>query len=92
MSFGLIFFAYSTLLGWEYYGEKSVEYIFGERSVKLYRLLWVIAAFFGATVKLDFVWAFSDVMNGLMAVPNLIALIGLSGVIASETRKYLGNK
>lgn len=91
VSFGLIFFAYSTLLGWEYYGEKAVEYIFGERSIKPYRVIWVIAVFFGAILHLDFVWAFADIMNGLMAVPNLIGLIGLSGVIASETRKYLGN-
>jgi AGCS family alanine or glycine:cation symporter len=92
VSFGLIFFAYSTLLGWEYYGEKSVEYIFGERSIKPYRILWVLVAVFGATVKLEFVWAFSDVANGLMAIPNLIGLIGLSGVIANETRKYLYEK
>lgn len=91
ISFGLVFFAYSTLLGWQYYGEKSIEYIFGEKSIKPYRILWVIAAAFGAMVKLDFVWAFSDVMNGLMAIPNLIGLIGLSGIIASETKKYLNN-
>lgn len=92
VSIGLIFFAYSTLLGWEYYGEKSIEYIFGERSIKPYRLAWVSACAFGAMVNLPFVWAFSDVANGLMAIPNLIGLIGLSGVIANETKKYLTAK
>lgn len=92
VSFGLIFFAYSTLLGWEYYGEKSIEYLLGERSIKPYRFVWVTVCAFGAMVNLPFVWAFSDVANGLMAIPNLIALIGLSGVIANETRKHLTAK
>jgi AGCS family alanine or glycine:cation symporter len=86
---GLILFAYSTVLGWEYYGEKAIEYIFGTKAIVPYRLLWVIAVFLGATLKLGLVWSFADVANGLMAIPNLIALIGLSGVIAKETRKYL---
>ncbi|PIU57732.1 MAG: sodium:alanine symporter family protein, partial [Deltaproteobacteria bacterium CG07_land_8_20_14_0_80_38_7] len=89
VGFGLIFFAYSTVLGWEYYGEKAIEYIFGTKAIIPYRVLWVLAVFFGAIVKLEFVWSFADIANGLMAIPNLIALIGLSGVIANETRKYL---
>ncbi|HPB83597.1 MAG TPA: sodium:alanine symporter family protein [Spirochaetota bacterium] len=88
VALGLVFFAYSTILGWSYYGEKSMEYLFGERSIKPYRLVWVIFVFVGATVKIDLVWSFSDIMNGLMAVPNLIALILLSGVVVMETNKY----
>jgi AGCS family alanine or glycine:cation symporter len=89
LGISLAFFAYSTLLGWCYYGEKSIEYIFKERAVKPYRLVFTIAVFVGAIVKLDLVWTFADVMNGLMAFPNLIGLLGLSGVIVMETRKYL---
>jgi len=88
VSIGLIFFAYSTILGWSYYGEKSVEYLLGEKSVKPYRLLFVIMVFVGAVVKLDLVWTLADIMNGLMAIPNLVALLGLSGVVAAETRDY----
>ena len=91
VSIGLIFFAYSTILGWSYYGEKSVEYLLGEKSVKPYRLLFVIIVFVGAIVKLDLVWTFADIMNGLMALPNLIALLGLSGIVAAETRNYFNN-
>jgi len=85
---GLVFFAYSTILGWCYYGEKSIEYLLGEKSVTPYRLVFVAAVFVGAVVKLDLVWNFADIMNGLMAVPNLIALIALSGVILAETKAY----
>ncbi len=88
VSIGLIFFAYSTILGWSYYGEKSLEYLLGEKSIKPYRLLFVILVFVGAIVKLDIVWALADIMNGLMALPNLVALLGLSGVVAAETRDY----
>ena len=88
VSIGLIFFAYSTILGWSYYGEKSLEYLLGEKSVKPYRLLFVIAVYIGAVVKLDLVWTIADIMNGLMALPNLIALLGLSGIVAAETKNY----
>ena len=86
---GLMLFAYSTLLGWSYYGEKSIGFLLGERSVKLYRLAFTLAVYVGAVVKLDLVWAPADVMNGLMAAPNLVGLIGLSGVVVNETRKHL---
>jgi len=92
VSIGLIFFAYSTILGWSYYGEKSLEYLLGEKSVKPYRLFFVIVVFVGAVVKLDLVWTIADIMNGLMALPNLIALLGLSGIVAAETRNYFNNK
>ena len=92
VSIGLIFFAYSTILGWSYYGEKSIEYLFGEKSIRPYRLLFVIIVFVGAVVKLDLVWTLADIMNGLMALPNLVALLGLSSVVAAETRNYFEDK
>jgi len=88
VSLSLIFFAYSTILGWAYYGEKSVEYIAGEKAIKPYRLLWVIVVFIGAIGKLEIVWTVTDIMNGLMAFPNLIALLGLSLVIKNETNLF----
>lgn len=92
VSLGLILFAYSTILGWSYYGEKSLEFLLGTKSIKPYRILFVIAVFFGAIAQLDLVWIFADIMNGLMAVPNLIALLGLSGIVAAETKKYFNKK
>jgi AGCS family alanine or glycine:cation symporter len=88
----LICFAYSTILGWCYYGEKSIEYLFSERAVKGYRIFFVIFVAIGAMLKLEIVWRVSDIMNGMMAFPNLVGLIGLSGVIALETNKYFYNK
>ncbi|MBN2260443.1 MAG: sodium:alanine symporter family protein [Clostridiales bacterium] len=81
VSFGLIFFAYSTILGWYYYGSKSLEYIAGVKAVEVYKYAWVVLAFFGAIYKVDIVWALSDTFNGLMAIPNLIALLALSPMI-----------
>jgi AGCS family alanine or glycine:cation symporter len=88
VTLGLILFAYSTILGWSYYGEKSIEFLFGEGAVKPYRILFVIFVGVGAIAKLDFVWSLSDTFNGLMAVPNLIGLLALSPVIVRETRNY----
>ena len=85
---GLLTFVFSTILGWSYYGEKAAEYLLGQKAVKPYRILWVIAVFVGSVLPLAVVWDFSDAANGLMAVPNLIALIALSGVIAAETKAY----
>lgn len=85
---GLIFFAYSTILGWCYYGEKSIEYLAGEKAVMPYRALFVAGVFAGAMLKLEVVWNFADIMNGLMAVPNLIALLLLSKVVVTETNSY----
>ena len=92
VSLGIIFFAYSTILGWCYYGEKSIEYLLGIKSVVPYRVLFIIAVFVGAVVKLDLVWTFADIMNGLMALPNLIGLLGLGGIVAAETKNYFNNK
>ena len=81
-------FAYSTLIGWNYYGEKAIEYLFGERAIKIYRVFFTVAVMVGAMVSLEFVWNFSDLMNGMMAIPNLIALLWLSPVIRQETVRY----
>jgi AGCS family alanine or glycine:cation symporter len=89
LTVGLLTFVFSTILGWSYYGEKAAEYLFGERAVMPYRVLWVIAVMIGSVSSLPAVWSFADVANGLMAVPNLVALIGLSGVAVAETRSYL---
>jgi len=85
----LALFAFSTILGWCYYGERSIEYLLGERAVVPYRVIFVVVAYIGAIRTLDFVWLFSDVMNGLMALPNLVGLLLLSGVAANETAKFL---
>lgn len=92
VSFGIIFFAYSTILGWAYYGEKCIEYLLGVRALLPYRLAFSACVAIGATIKLDLVWNFADVMNGLMAVPNLVGLLGLSGVIVAETNRFLAGK
>ena len=91
VTIGLMLFAYSTILGWCYYGEKSVEYLFSEKAVKPYRILFVIFVGVGAVAKLDFVWSLSDTFNGLMAIPNLIGLLALSPVIVKETRDYFSS-
>lgn len=81
-------FAYSTLIGWNYYGEKAVEYLFGPRSIRVYRILFIAMVLVGAMVKLETAWNFSDLMNGMMAFPNLIGLLVLSKVIKDETDRY----
>lgn len=89
LTVGLFTFVFSTILGWAYYGEKAVEYLLGTGAVRHYRRIWVVVVFVGAVARIDLVWTFSDIMNGLMAVPNLVSLLALSGVIAAETRLYL---
>ncbi len=84
----LAMFAFSTILGWSHYGSRGIEYILGVRAILPYRLLFILAAFLGSIYTLDFVWLLSDVMNGLMALPNLVGLLLLSGVVAVETRGY----
>ena len=85
---GLILFGYSTVLGWSYYGEKSIEFLFGERSVIPYRAMFTGMVVVGAVTELNTVWLVSDVMNGLMALPNLVGLLLLSGVVVGVTRTY----
>lgn len=89
VTISLVLFAFSTILGWSYYGERNIEKIFGRRSVMPFRVVFSLVVFVGATTELEMVWAFSDVMNGLMALPNLIGLLVLSGLIARETNYYL---
>ncbi len=88
VSFGLIFFAFSTILGWYYYGSKCLEYIAGVKVVNAYKFLWIVLVFVGAVYKADFVWNLSDTFNGLMAIPNLIGLLALSPLIFSMTTQY----
>ena len=89
LTFGLLTFAFSTILGWCYYGERAVEYLRGRRWVIVYRVLYIAAIFIGSVIELDLVWNLADCMNALMTIPNLISLLLLSGVIVHETRKYL---
>jgi AGCS family alanine or glycine:cation symporter len=89
LTVGLLTFVFSTILGWSYYGEKAAEYLFGVRAVLPYRVLWVVAVMVGSVVTLKAVWSFADIANGLMAVPNLISLLALHRVLASETRTWL---
>ena len=88
VTIGLIFFAYSTTLGWCYYGEKCATYVFGDKSVPMYRVIYVATVMLGTVLSMDMVWAAADTFNGLMAVPNLIALLLLSRVIVQETRDF----
>ncbi|WP_366922423.1 sodium:alanine symporter family protein [Metallumcola ferriviriculae] len=89
VSLGIVFFAFSTILGWAYYGEKSFEYLFGFKSIKWYRYAWIVAVFLGTSINLSLVWSVADIMNALMAIPNLIGLLGLSGVVVAETHRFL---
>ncbi len=90
--FATVLFGYSTILGWSYYGEKAFEFIFGDKSVKIYRVVFVSFVLVGAMLELKVVWNFSDLANGLMAIPNLIALLLLSKIISEETNRYFKTK
>src|SRR3989338_2755975 len=92
LTVGLLTFVFSTILGWSYYGEKAAEYLFGARAIFPYRLLWVAAVMIGSVATLPAVWSFADIANGLMAIPNLISLIALNGVLVHTTRRYLWEK
>ncbi|MCJ8010406.1 sodium:alanine symporter family protein [Paenibacillus sp. KQZ6P-2] len=85
----LMLFAFTTILGWNYYGERCITYLFGVKSILPYRIVFILLIAFGAFIKLDAIWLLADIVNGLMALPNLIALLGLSGVVVAETRRYL---
>ncbi|GAA4195303.1 sodium:alanine symporter family protein [Microbacterium oryzae] len=89
VTLALVMFAFSTILGWSYYGERNIEKLLGRRAVLPFRIVFSLVVFIGCTTQLGVVWAFSDVMNGLMALPNLIGLLILSGLVARETRAYL---
>ena len=89
LTFGLLTFAFSTILGWYYYGARAIEYLGGIRWVKAYRVFYIVAIFVGSVINLSLVWTFADCANALMAIPNLLSLLFLSGIIVHETRKYL---
>jgi len=91
LTVGLLTFVFSTILGWSYYGERAVEYLMGKRAIRPYRYLWVLGVMVGSVAALPLVWDLADAMNAMMAIPNLISLLLLSGVIVSETRNYLWN-
>lgn len=92
LTFGLLTFVFSTILGWSYYGEKAMEYLFGKRSIMPYRWAWVAAVMVGSVMSLHVVWTFADIANAMMALPNLVALLLLSPVIAAETKRYFSDK
>ena len=89
VSLSIIFFAFSTIVGWSYYGERALESLVGPRGTLPYRMVFIVALFIGSATELGVVWSFSDLANGLMAIPNLIGLIILSGLVARETKAYL---
>ena len=88
LTVSLALFAFTTILGWNYYGERCWEYLFGTKSILFYRVLFLVILASAAFLKLESIWALADIVNGLMAIPNLIALLGLTGVIVAETKKY----
>ena len=91
LTFGIITFSFSTILGWSYYGERAMEYLAGRRSIIFYRIIFILLVFAGSTMSLSLVWNLADIFNALMAIPNLISLLLLSGIIAHETQYYLWN-
>ena len=92
LTFGIITFAFSTILGWSYYGERCMEYLAGKRSIVFYRIVYILLVYAGSTMSLALVWNLADIMNALMTLPNLVSLLLLSGVIAKETQHYLWEK
>lgn len=89
LTLGLFTFVYSTILGWAYYGERALEYLLGKRAIPVYRVLWTLAVAVGATASMPLVWDLADSANALMAIPNLVAVLMLTGLIVSETRRFL---
>ncbi|HEM2778376.1 TPA: sodium:alanine symporter family protein [Streptococcus suis] len=92
LTISLVLFAFTTILGWSYYGERCIEFLFGTKSILPYRLVFVTMVALGGFLKLDLIWTIADIVNGLMAPPNLIALLALSPVIIKETRQYFAKK
>ncbi|HEL2006703.1 TPA: sodium:alanine symporter family protein [Streptococcus suis] len=92
LTISLVLFAFTTILGWSYYGERCIEFLFGTKSILPYRLVFVAMVALGGFLKLDLIWTIADIVNGLMALPNLIALLALSPVIIKETRQYFAKK
>jgi len=88
VAIGLILFGYTTIVGWAYYGEKCIEYLGGDKMIRLYRIGFCLVVWVGAVMSFDIVWPLVDIMNGLMAIPNLIGVLALSGVVFSESKKF----
>ena len=84
----MVLFAFTTIIGWSYYGERCAEYLFGVKCIMPYRIGYIILVGLGVFLKLEMIWIIADIVNGLMAIPNLIALLGLSGVVVAETKLY----
>lgn len=91
LTISLTLFAFTTIIGWNYYGERCWEYLFGTKTIKLYRIGYIVILASAVFLKLEAIWSLADIVNGLMAIPNLIALLGLSGVITAETKKYFNH-
>lgn len=91
LTIALLSFVFSTILGWSYYAERCIEYLGGKKILVYFRIVWSVVVFIGCVAKLDLVWVFSDCANALMAIPNIICLVLLSGVVAAETKKYLSD-
>ena len=93
ISFGLIFFAFTTILGWNYYGERCILYLTGTtKSIKPFKIIYILAIAIAPFMTLDPIWMLADITNALMGIPNLIALLGLRKVVISETKKYFQAK
>ncbi|PAU80025.1 sodium:alanine symporter family protein [Halovibrio salipaludis] len=92
VTFGMIFFAFTTIVAWSYYGERSAEFLFGVKVIMPYRYLWVVLLVVGAVANLELIWLIADVLNALMAIPNLIALLALSGTVFAVTREYFAKE
>ncbi|KAA8978603.1 MULTISPECIES: alanine/glycine:cation symporter family protein [Gammaproteobacteria] len=92
VTFGMIFFAFTTIVAWSYYGERSAEFLFGVKVIMPYRYLWVVLLVLGAVANLELIWLIADVLNALMAIPNLIALLALSGTVFAVTREYFAKE
>ncbi|MGT2963779.1 alanine/glycine:cation symporter family protein [Streptococcus acidominimus] len=92
LTFSLVLFAFTTILGWSYYGERCFEFLFGTRFILLYRLIFIAMVALGGFLQLDVIWVIADIVNGLMALPNLLALLALSPIIIRETRQYFKGK
>ena len=92
LTVALVLFAFTTILGWNYYGERACIYLFGTKGVMPYRIIFIALIASGGFLKLEAIWILADIVNGLMAIPNLIALIALSGVVVAETESYLARK
>jgi AGCS family alanine or glycine:cation symporter len=92
VSIGIMLFAFSTILGWSYYGERCAEYLFGEKAIVPYRVIWIPFVVIGAIGGLEFIWALADTMNGLMAIPNLVGVLMLSGTILKLTKEFFASE